>query len=360
MNHPISLDAARQELADAIAKFQTPIPAPLNVSPWVAMALLQKALRRGREQLALRAAATLLAISPERLWRRCGSIAFEDIGVADLETLSVVTAALAGKRFRATLGGEWPVASFIVSKMAVATKCRAADDLLMSVELHPSYSDWRRDLSLMGTPDLISIAMGPGPLPQRALAMWYALGTNPRQARHLRPRRGDPRVVFDALRAAGDPNGVVEIGHEAFRKIGEPLCPFVSLLWSLRQAETGFVRDDLFPPEVLIRGVPSWAYDTYTREGRAAYQVFLQGESETARWVRGHIGPSQRVSFLSGIVFRVEGQLCRNRLRWPVADELRRLVDYESQGPGCPDATEVLQLRRDEIPLLNEVRAHVC
>jgi hypothetical protein len=31
----------------------------------------------------------------------------ERIGVADLDTVAVVTAALAGKRFRASLGGEW-------------------------------------------------------------------------------------------------------------------------------------------------------------------------------------------------------------------------------------------------------------
>ena len=52
------------------------------------MSLLQKAIRRGHEELALRAAATLLRISPERLWRRCGCIAFEDVGVADLDTVA--------------------------------------------------------------------------------------------------------------------------------------------------------------------------------------------------------------------------------------------------------------------------------
>ena len=61
-----------------------------------------------------------------------------NIGVADFETLSLVTAALAGKRFRAQLGGEWAVASFIVARMVHAPKCRAADDLLLSAEHHPS------------------------------------------------------------------------------------------------------------------------------------------------------------------------------------------------------------------------------
>ena len=128
MNGTEILNLARQHLSDAIAKFQSPIPPPLRVSPWIAMSALQKAVRRGNEHLAYRAAATLLEAAPERLWRCCGAIAFEDMGIADLEILSLVTASLAGKRFRSELGGECQVASFIVSRMVAAKKCRAADD----------------------------------------------------------------------------------------------------------------------------------------------------------------------------------------------------------------------------------------
>ena len=62
-----TLTIARQRLADAVVKFQPPSPAPLNVSPWIAMSAFQKAIRRGRAGVALRAAATLLRDSPERL-----------------------------------------------------------------------------------------------------------------------------------------------------------------------------------------------------------------------------------------------------------------------------------------------------
>jgi replication-associated recombination protein RarA len=101
MNGLDILSAARQQLSGAISNFQIPTYDPLKVSAWLAMALLQKAIRRGQEHLALRAAATLLHVSPERLWRRCGCIAFEDVGLGDLETVSVVTAALAE-----TISGE--------------------------------------------------------------------------------------------------------------------------------------------------------------------------------------------------------------------------------------------------------------
>jgi hypothetical protein len=49
------------------------------------------------------------------------------------------------------------------------------------------------------------------------------------------------------------------------------------------------------------------------------------------------------------IVFRVEGGLVVNRMRWPLADELRRQVDFECSGPDCHDAAEILDLMRVDL-----------
>jgi replication-associated recombination protein RarA len=148
----------------------------MDVSPWLAMSALQKAIRRGREDLALSAAATLLRDAPEKLWRRIGCIAFEDVGVASLETVGLATLALAGKQVRAALGGEWAVASCIVSELCRVPKCRAADDLLMACELH-AYAKARAELPLLTTRDLIAVASGQASVPVRVLALEYALGT---------------------------------------------------------------------------------------------------------------------------------------------------------------------------------------
>lgn len=78
MNGPIILNNAREQLADEIFSYREQKPAPLKISPWLAMSLLQKAIRRGESELAQHAAATLLLTAPDRLWRRCGAAAFED------------------------------------------------------------------------------------------------------------------------------------------------------------------------------------------------------------------------------------------------------------------------------------------
>ena len=119
------------------------------------------------------------------------------------------------------------------------------------------------------------------------------------------------------------------------------------------------MQDDELLPEIMVGETPGWAIDMYTREGRVALDALLRSECETARWVRDHVRPGQRVNFLGTVVFRVEGGLVRRRLTWPTGNELRRIVDIECHGPSCPDATEILQLMRNDIDLLNEERSNV-
>jgi hypothetical protein len=322
------------------------------------MSVLQKAIRRGREDLALGAAATLLRGAPDKLWRRIGCIAYEDVGLASLEAVGLTTAALTGKQSRAALGGDWAVASCIIGELSRAPKCRAADDLLMACELHPGYAEARAELPHLTTRDLIRVATGRGTVHERALGLWYALGTD-RRPSALVSRRGEPRLVFDQLCEIGWPHSIVEVAREGFRRTGEMLCPLVALL-SCEPRRTTQVESDELPPEKMIGDVPCWALDVYTREGRAAFTRFLPTNAPAARWVRGNVSPTRRVSFLGHIVFRVEGGLVANRMHWPLADELRRQVDVECSGPECSDASEILELMRADLPLLNQARAVVA
>lgn len=357
---PEVLADCRAQLARrTAARLRTPPFEPLPITVWQAMSLLQKAVRRGRTRPALQAAATLLLNSPDRLWRRCGATAFEDIGVADLEAVGLVTAALGGKRVRASLGGEWSVASLIVETMAASRKCRAADDMLMVIERHRDLAEARRVQAGLSMHELRRIVLSPAPLRERALALWYVLGTDRRPSHHLATRRGEPAFVFDLLDELGTPMTVVEIAREGFRRTREVLCPFVGLLMANGQQAPAATTDDDFPPEITIGPVPSWALDMFTREGRQAFSRFLAGESGTARWVRAHVPRDERVSFLGNLVFFAEGGLMRSRLRWPIGDELRRQAEIESHGPHCRDASELLARLRSDLPLLNEERARV-
>ena len=62
----------------------------LNLDPWAASSLLQKAIRRGETALAQQAAAKLHGQRGNGIWRRLMTIAVEDIGIADVQLISDV------------------------------------------------------------------------------------------------------------------------------------------------------------------------------------------------------------------------------------------------------------------------------
>ena len=359
MNGPIILSQLRERLADILLGYREPMAAPMAISPWLAMSLLQKSIRRADAEFSQRAAASLLTVAPDKLWRRVGAAAFEEIGIADLSVVSLVTAALAGKRFRSTVGGDWKVASFVIDLMVRSKKCRAADDLLLVADHHPTFQRARRALAEKSTADLVRISVGEADLPVRAIAAWYAVGVRARQSVNLSIRRGEPAALFDALCEAGLPHTVCEVAREGFRKISEPLCPFVAMLSAIMPSKPFELTNDEFLPETLVNGVPSWAYDMYGREGRAALNAFILGNSQAAEWVRRNIPSSQRVNFLGAVVFRVEGGQIRNRVAWQEGLSLRKAVDMECHGKNCVDGSHILDLVRKDISALNVERANV-
>ena len=101
---------------------------------------------------------------------------------------------------------------------------------------------------------------------------------------------------------------IADSGCDPFRRANEMLCPFVSLL-ACEQLHAARIESDELPPEVMIGDVPSWAFDVYSREKRAALARFLQTDVPAARWIRRNVSPTRRLSFLGHIVFRVEGAL---------------------------------------------------
>ena len=107
---------------------------------------------------------------------------------------------------------------------------------------------------------------------------------------------------------------MVEVSREGFRRTGEVLAPFLSLLCPAHQVAPKSMADDDLPPATMCGPVPSWALDRYSREGKSALRRFLRTDAPTARWVRGNIPPEAQVHFVADLVFKVEGGLL---YQWP-------------------------------------------
>ena len=132
----------------------------------------------------------------------------------------------------------------------------------------------------MPIPKLLERITGKGALPERALALWFAIGTHRCRSTVLRERRGDPHGVLDALCDLGFPDTVVEVCRVGLTKSGEIMAPLTILLWrELRRSARHAEPDDL-PEEELIGEVPCWAFDMHTREGKMAISRFLKMDYE--------------------------------------------------------------------------------
>ena len=360
IDHHDILASFRNELASHLARFTPPPVEPLPISVWVAASLLQKAIRRGRSDLAIAAAATLAVNDPDRLWRRLGGIAFEDIGLADPCNVGLVSAVLAGKRIRADLGGEWRVASWLVQRLCASPKSRATDDLLMSTETLPALKDQRRALADLTHDQLRRVILGTSSLHERALALIFLAGTDARPNPHFRPRRGEPALAFDVLDELGVAPTLIEISREGYRRTREALCLLLPLLAAEGgDDDTSTFADDPLPPESMAGPVPGWALDAYTREGKAALRRFLGTQAGLATWTRRHLPPGQRLPFLARLVFHAEGGLLVNRRRTALSDQLRGINEEEASGVPPEAMQEAMALMRDGLPMLNAIRTEI-
>ena len=102
----------------------------IPLDPWVASSLLQKAIRRGATDHALRAAHEFHRHRGSGIWRRLELIAFEDIGIGDLELVQRITMLAADHAYRESFGHERELIEAVVTRMAATPKDRSADYLI--------------------------------------------------------------------------------------------------------------------------------------------------------------------------------------------------------------------------------------
>lgn len=273
--------------------------------------------------------------------------------------MGLVSAVLAGKRIRADLGGEWRVASWLVQCLCNAPKCRATDDLLMATETMPALKDQRRAFTDLTHDQRRRVILGTGNLQERALALIFLAGTDAKPNPHFRPRRGEPVLAFDVLDELGVAPTIIEISREGYRRTREALCLLLPLLFGEHDHHAPTFADDPLPPENMAGPVPSWAVDAFTREGKEALRRFLGTQAGSATWMHRHLPPDQRLPLAARVLFHVEGGLLVNRRRTALPDELRRINEEEASGVAPKAMREAMTLMRDDLPILNAIRAEI-
>jgi len=150
---------------------------------------------------------------------------------------------------------------------------------------------------------------------------------------------------------------MVQIARANFTKTSTILSPFVALLSLQNGVVATGVQDDPTPVETRINGVPSYAFDMYTRPGRAALRRLLLRNAGMASWAGAFLPRKNRVQVAGELLFRTEGQCLSRRAVGPLCDKLRERWHWECSGLSRDALEYGLIALRDAMPELNAIRA---
>lgn len=338
----------------------------LNADPWVAASLLQKAIRRGRADLARSAAECLWRHRGPRAWLRLVVIAVEDVGIGSVDAVAeTVRMARAMTRASARRPVEDPVRAIcdMARVLADAPKDRSTD-YLISIAVHDASLDWfRRECLHLPVSERIAAALADDlPANLRAVAAWTACGLGSTETTRL--DRGDRPGFLAACAAAGVPSDLVAASVDATTMSREPICvllPIVWLLWSSEGSRAAPIELSV-PDSPSVDGIPLWSLDKHTRSGKAAL-ARLVSENATVREVAVRIaGRRGAIAAVEMAAYYLDAAPVSRRLDWPLSLSLEaegRRVDMAKVGVSWDGVDPLMAVMAANRPHLDRLRAEM-
>jgi MgsA AAA+ ATPase C terminal len=354
-----ALCEVKQRLACEIDSSSVPTTRLIAADRWVVSSLLQKSIRRGETQIAQDAAFTLVKLNGAAIWRRLMVIAFEDVGVANIDAITAVVAASSDAALRKSRGGNSHVAIHLAQLLADSSKDRSAD-YLVGAKDHPALADFARTIRDASAEDILfRICDKTLGLPSKAIAALFAAVPH---GDAVWGRLGLDRLLR-AYRELGVPEDLLAATEIAASRTREPITVMVPLIWLAAQAtrETN-VFDCPVPSLVQLGDVPLYALDQHTRLGREAIWRFVR-EHPAVRWCLTHYVPERcwlGVAYVAA--FYVDGAPVARRLMWDQSESLEVFgIERDLLYAGMPTAgiKPLLGVMRANLDSLNELRRDV-
>jgi hypothetical protein len=287
-------------------------------------------------------------------------ISLEDIGIGDLDTVQDLLLASTRKGWRQEHGGDWAVASRLVSRLCAAPKSRDACELLVAADLHPRWASQRTAFLDLTQHELCGIVADPARyLIERTLAAWLIAGTKRFPAYSLPEVDGAFPALLDVYRHIGVPDHVLEVARLGSTRTveGHPLT--LPLVWLTASAGPVTVEQADLPDPVLIHGWPDFSFDMHTRLGRRALALFSDRCSTLRRILNQHLPITAHADLVGHLAFRAEGHVVDRRLAYPGAGAiLRDAKTAHTIFNGLPEtlATDTLEVVRTNMALLLQCR----
>jgi len=323
---------------------------PMQGDRWIFSSAMQKAIRRGDEVRAVRAAVALWEQDRQNFWRRLHVIALEDIGVASLDVVVKVLTATASSTWRRR-HGDREVGLHLVRVLCRSVKTRVADELLIQVERAGCHTALREQFSKADDTTLTACAVDERrALVERALALWFLFGMKRFPSDLMPGRNGSPEVAVKVLRSLNAPAELTEACIGVMKKSPWPLSVFTPLVWQTLQKQKTSIRHNAIPAVPDVDGIPVYAADLYTRTGQACFRQLRHAVLEFKRFSVRQIGV--------GVFHECGGRLDRE-ITSPLPDALRQhgeAAEAESVGLIPAEHQRLRESIVQHMELLNSIR----
>lgn len=317
-----------EHLAAGRASFQAP-PTPPAIPAeqrFLATSALQKSVRRGNVDLAMRYAQQGCAIDAEHVFRRLATIAVEDVGIGNLLAVGMALAVLGNRAMREN-GGPDELAAYIAYLLAISPKSRLACDLLSIADYDRTLADVRRELAQASPVVLRSRAEDRGALlSHRTTAAWLLAGTA-RFRGVTMPKVSRPRTdIMRMMAAVRTPLMLFYIADRTAARLSDAMFVSTFLVAEMLSADPVIFVDRTAPNgEAMIDGYPAASLDLHTWEGRLALARFARECAPIAELLRT-ISPSLRDTAIRHGVFIAEGGKLHEQLRFAASDQVEQIA----------------------------------
>ncbi|MEI9886063.1 MAG: hypothetical protein WDN08_06100 [Rhizomicrobium sp.] len=288
--------------------------------PFLAISVLQKALRRADSYQAHAAANTLLAIDRTRFWRRLAVIAFEDFGLSDIAVTAEIVAAASDHRWRQRAGGDPVVAHHLIDKLLRLPCDRSLDHLYSIAQgartnpfLLQSLEDASPQLRLLLDRVRAVLAQCERPVPGKSF-------------RSVQPRPADAALTAMAQEGILQP-ALFEIcrqGRQTSQCALPILLPLFNAASKAASHQAGIATVALGSART-IAGIPSYAIGGHTTSGRAVLASVLRTDRTLQSLLRTAKGTKPLDAFAS-LLFLVEGGRSARELDDPFRADIRRMA----------------------------------
>lgn len=337
---------------------------------WRVISAMQKAIRRGDPDMAVKCALAMEWSDSKYLWRRLAIIGFEDGGIPMLP-LTALICYLAGKeKYRQTLDnfGGRRILAYVVEQMALGVKdrtlcetCEAGKLLCAAAHKHILFDvGVEREF-------LLDVYKDPSqPINERYMCgltlaggLWRSVPDDDGEdKREYAP--SDRKGLLAWLDSTSLPLMVKYCVRRGMSLGAESLPGALPLVWPEFEKnfyQASVVTPDL-PEKVMMGKLPNYAFDGHTTEGKKAIAYFIKACKPVREWI-SESGVKDKSRFMKEAVFYAEGGLLCPYLSYPFSSSIvEKVREGEAffNGISKEQVVEFYGLVRDNLSGLDKAR----